>query len=230
MERTFPLGLPAVVACMLLWVLFQMAAYGERPQWLSGLPLLDVPHYLTFSGATALLLLFVGVRGKSLRPLGFRSEGLGTDLRWLLVASLAMAGLYLILAALGYLALLVFAEDASSAFKAQLHDSFFKDESLGALLRVVLLYPILEEVWYRGLLYTPIRRERGRIAAILLTALIFAFAHGNKYPVNQFLGGLIFAFAYESRRGLVAPILLHMAGNGALALLGWSVRHWQLLS
>jgi hypothetical protein len=55
----------------------------------------------------------------------------------------------------------------------------------------------------------------------VITALLFAFAHSNAFPINQLFGGLVFAAAFEMRRTLVAPILLHMAGNGALAALAW---------
>lgn len=216
---------------MLLWVAFQLYAYGDRaswPDWLRDLPALPVPHALGFTVATVGLLALMFIRGKSLRPLGFRTESVAGDLKWFAVASVVMGAIYLVLAGLGYLGLLLFTEDAPARFRAELHSSFFKDTGALEILRVVVLYPILEEIWYRGLLYTPIRRERGRAVAVILTALIFAFAHGNAVPVNQFLGGLIFAIAYEARRGLLAPILLHMAGNGALALLGFAYTNWPM--
>jgi len=230
-ENAFPFGPPIVVVAMLLWVGFQFAAYGKRedwPAWLQDLPQVAVPHAVAFSVATALLLLVFLARSKSLKPLGLRSEGVGADLRFFAVAAIAMGAFYLSLAGLGYLGLLIFTDNAKGIFEAELHRSFFKDTSALEILRVVVWYPILEEIWYRGLLYTPVRRERGRVVAIILTALIFAFAHGNALPINQFLGGLIFAIAYELRRGLLAPILLHMAGNGALALLGWAYMNWMV--
>lgn len=232
LQSSFPFGLPAVVALMMVWVLFQIVTFGDRaewPQWAFDLPKPDITHESGFFVATLALLVLVLVKAKSLRPLGLRTEGLAGDLRWFVLASMAMAGLYLTIAGLGYLGLLVFSDDAGGAFRQHLRGSFFKDTSHWDMFRVVLLYPVLEEIWYRGLLYTPIRRERGRGFAIVLTALIFAFAHGNAYPVNQFLGGLVFAMAYEARRGLLAPTLLHIAGNGALLGLGLALQQLHVL-
>jgi hypothetical protein len=59
--------------------------------------------------------------------------------------------------------------------------------------------------------------------------VLFAAAHNVKFPINQFIGGLIFVWAYEKRQTLVAPILLHIAGNGALAVLGWALLKWELV-
>lgn len=231
LENAFPFGAPTVVVCMLLWVAFQLLAYNDRtdwPTWLTGLPSLTVPHALAFSVATASIVALFLVRTRGLAALGFRSESIAGDLRWFVLAALGMAALYLSLAGLGYLGLMVFSDDAAGQFRRYLHQSFFKETSTLELLRVVVLYPILEEIWYRGLLYTPIRRNQGRVIAILATALIFALAHGNAFPINQFLGGLVFALAYEYRRGLIAPTLLHMAGNGALATVGWAYMRWMV--
>lgn len=228
-ESSFPFGPPTVVVCMLLWVLFQLWAFSDRadwPLWLKSLPVLEISHATSFTVATIALLVLFAVRCRSLVPLGFRTEGLGADLRWFALAALAMAGIYLALAGLAYLGLLLFAEDPWAVFRRHMHQSFFKDDSVPELLRVIILYPMLEEIWYRGLLYTPLRANRGRVVAILATAVIFALAHGTAWPVNQFLGGLVFAVAYEARRGLIAPTLLHMAGNGALAALGWAWMRW----
>lgn len=234
LESAFPLSLTEVVLWLVGWVLLQLGLSEANERGLDFLPVSADPliqHAVAFSLATALLLLYVKlIRRRKLGCLGLRLGDLHSDLAWFLVACLAMGAIYVALGGLLYLGLVVFTSDATGEFKQQLQEAVFKDYSLWPMLRVVVLYPILEEIWYRGLLYTPIRRERGRVIALLLTALIFAYAHAVKWPVNQFIGGLCFATAFEYRRNLLVPVLLHMAGNGALALLGWSLLHWNLLA
>ncbi len=166
---------------------------------------------------------------KPLWALGISLDRVPGDLLFALVAGLVMGALYLV-AGTAVRLYFEWGHDApQEAFSQFLRDSMFKDLSLGHLLGVVLLYPILEELWYRGVLYGPMRAEFGRMPAILITSVFFALAHSNVFPINQFFGGLVFAIAYEYRRTLVAPILLHIAGNGALAAMGWLLPKYGLV-
>lgn len=95
-----------------------------------------------------------------------------------------------------------------------------------ALLSVLVLAPLIEEFLFRGLLQTYFKKRLGRAAAILLSALAFAFFH---YSPVQGLGNvsLIFAlfllggflgFIYERQKSLWAPIGLHMSFNAISAI------------
>ena len=76
----------------------------------------------------------------------------------------------------------------------------------------------------RDRFYAALRTRTGRAAAIFLSAAVFAAAHilwswKLFLPWTQFLGGIVFAWAYERTRSLVFPALFHLAGNlGILAL------------
>lgn len=228
-DAAFPLSLPWAVLLVASCFLAQygVAQLYERehltlPQ---GLPS-TAPQLAVFVLGTLLLLIFWKfIRKAPMRGLGLRLDRLPGDLLFTLFAAVGMAALYGLIG-LGVFLYFEFRPDELSAkerFLEFLTRAMFKDLSVTRLVMVVLLYPIVEEIWFRGLLYTPLRRERGRWLAIVLTALVFAFAHGNAFPINQFLGGLVFALAYEVRRTLVAPILLHILGNGALAVLGYAL-------
>jgi len=170
---------------------------------------------------TAALLGYWAFRRKPLWALGLSLKRLPGDLWFTLVAMLAVGALYA-LGGLGYYGYLAATHDEPlEAFRLFLRASAFNEPPWMYIFGVVILYPVLEEVWFRGVLYAPMRRELGRPVAVILTALIFAFAHGNLLPINQFIGGIVFVLAYEYRRTLVAPILLHIAGNGALVAIGW---------
>lgn len=86
---------------------------------------------------------------------------------------------------------------------------------LAVMLLIVILGPMAEEVFFRGLLYNTFRRYLpGRLAAVL-QALLFGVAHpfGSTYILATAGLGLAFAAVYEWRKTLLAPILLHVLQN-----------------
>jgi len=74
--------------------------------------------------------------------------------------------------------------------------------------------PVAEEVFFRGILYGFFRRW-GVILAILVSTGFFLMAHPlrSSFPVTQFVGGVLFAVAYELEGSLMVPILIHVLGN-----------------
>lgn len=184
-------------------------------------------HATVYAIGTVILLLYWKViRKAKLRSLGLAIGPLGKELKVLAVMTAASIAVYALAGLAFWIALHFFADDATAAFKQHLRSSVFPDDSALHALAVVLMYPIVEEIWFRGLLYTPMRHQMGRIPAVILLSLLFAFAHGNTYPVNQFIGGLLFVWAYEKRRTLLIPIILHITGNGVLYLFGWALKNW----
>jgi membrane protease YdiL (CAAX protease family) len=233
-ERQFPIGLleavlwTAVITAGRAYITWLMEN-GElpKPDWLPKFG----PSLLFGLVMTVFLLLYWKYACQAnLRSLGLRLDRLGGDLKFTLVAAVGMGLFYLFAAGVYWLVLQVFFESGDAMFRDHLRGAIFNDATLLYYLGVMLLFPVLEEIWFRGLLYTPMRRELGgRWPAIIILSLLFAFAHSNAVPVNQFIGGMIFAWAYEKRRTLVAPILLHILGNSALAVLGWALVKWQLV-
>jgi uncharacterized protein len=193
------------------------------PQSMSGIALHATVYVI---GTVVLLLYWKLIRKSKLRTLGLSVGPIGAELKFLAVMVVAAIVIYAFAGLAFWTALHFFADDATTAFKQHLRNSVFPDDSALHAVAVIVMYPIMEEIWFRGLLYTPMRDQMGRIPAIIVLSLLFAFAHGNTYPVNQFIGGLIFVWAYEKRRTLLTPILLHMAGNGVLFLFGWALGNW----
>ncbi|MFT4538678.1 MAG: membrane protease YdiL (CAAX protease family) [Planctomycetota bacterium] len=85
------------------------------------------------------------------------------------------------------------------------------------VLRAIVLAPIIEEGLHRGVLQPLLRAGMGPKAAILLSGPLFWILHwaswGGVSPPNHLLAGWILAWAWERSNGLLAPILLHAAGN-----------------
>jgi membrane protease YdiL (CAAX protease family) len=80
-----------------------------------------------------------------------------------------------------------------------------------------VLGPIAEEIFFRGVIYGFLR-QWGAVVAIIFSTLIFVLTHpmGGRFPVTQFVGGMVFAVAYEKEKNLMVPITIHCLGNLAL--------------
>jgi hypothetical protein len=74
--------------------------------------------------------------------------------------------------------------------------------------------PVVEEIFFRGIIFGFFRRW-GFYAAILTSTALFALPHydGNHIPFTQIVGGIVFAAAYEQEKSLVTPITIHGLGN-----------------
>jgi membrane protease YdiL (CAAX protease family) len=83
------------------------------------------------------------------------------------------------------------------------------------VLDTVVLTPVFEEIVFRGLVFATLRRRFGVPGAALLSAGIFAIAHG--YGVLGFAAvfwsGLLWAWAYERSGSLLPSIAAHAADN-----------------
>ncbi len=77
--------------------------------------------------------------------------------------------------------------------------------------------PVAEEIFFRGILYGFFRRW-GVYAAVALSTSLFVLPHltGGSLPFTQFVGGIVFAIAYERENNLLVPITIHCLGNLAI--------------
>ncbi|MHC4249705.1 MAG: lysostaphin resistance A-like protein [Planctomycetota bacterium] len=152
--------------------------------------------------------------------LGLRAPEPGS-VAWFLKTALALGGAYLVL---GTLVGLAFYRGQLDALSAGARAWLASPMIMPWLVSALVVAPLVEEFVFRGVLYPALRTRTGRAAAIFLSAAVFAAAHllwswKLFVPWTQFLGGIVFAWAYERTRSLVFPALFHLAGNlGILAL------------
>ena len=90
------------------------------------------------------------------------------------------------------------------------------------VIYIAVITPILEEVVFRGLIYTRLRRAMPVLAAQILSALIFGAAHMNLMQfVYATLTGFFMAFVFEKYQSIWAPILFHIAFNSCNYLIAY---------
>jgi len=146
--------------------------------------------------------------GQALRRLGVRSFR-PSALKWMAAA----VGAYLVVSAV-YVALFGAPEQKDIA------------ESFGAVpvqvLLIVFAAPISEEICFRGMVFGGLRERLPRLAAALISALIFGGLHaltGVSAVPPLIAFGFILALLYEKTGSIVPGILLHMLNN-SIALIG----------
>jgi membrane protease YdiL (CAAX protease family) len=87
------------------------------------------------------------------------------------------------------------------------------------LFLAVILSPVTEELFFRGFLYSFLKRFTHTWAAIVLSAGVFAFAHQNLGSVLQlWLLGVVLGVAYEHTGSLLLPMAIHACFNFVTAI------------
>lgn len=77
-----------------------------------------------------------------------------------------------------------------------------------------LVSPMVEEIVFRGITYSRIKRFYGIPKAILFSALLFGGFHGNlpQFVYGSIMGGII-TVCYEHMGCFAAPVIMHMSAN-----------------
>jgi len=108
-------------------------------------------------------------------------------------------------------------------------DKFFSDSGGAYLMAAfgVTLAPLLEELFFRGMLYPLIRRAFGIGAGVVLTGAAFASIHGAQLGyawgplVSIFVVGMVFTLVRERANSVAASFLMHCGYNFTLFAMLW---------
>ena len=108
-------------------------------------------------------------------------------------------------------------------------DNYFHNASSAYLLAAfgITLAPLLEEVFFRGMLYPLARRAFGLAIAVLVTAAAFAAIHGAQLgyawgPIlSIFVVGVVFTVTRARADSVAASFLMHCGYNFALFTALW---------
>ncbi len=94
-------------------------------------------------------------------------------------------------------------------------------ERIGLALLGILLAPLGEEIFFRGMLYNKLRQSLPIAVAAVLQGATFGLLHPFGLSQSFMIAGigLALALVYEWRKTLVAPILLHSSINGVATVL-----------
>lgn len=86
--------------------------------------------------------------------------------------------------------------------------------SILAMVSVVILIPMFEEILFRGLIFNELRKNMNIYVAIIIQAIIFAVFHGNMLQgMYTFILGVILSLLYMWTKSLWANVLCHIVYN-----------------
>lgn len=108
-------------------------------------------------------------------------------------------------------------------------DKFFNDAASAYLMAVfgIVVAPLLEELFFRGMLYPILRRAMGVVIALVLTAAAFAAIHGAQLgyawaPIlSIFIVGLALTLVRQVTDSVASCVLTHSGYNFTLFALLW---------
>jgi len=91
-------------------------------------------------------------------------------------------------------------------------------------LAVAIMAPFLEEVLFRGVLLTGLRRSLGGGGAVLVSSLVFMLVHPPVTYLPIFWLGLVLGFSFHYTGSIIAPLVIHFLHNGfTFCLILWAV-------
>lgn len=111
--------------------------------------------------------------------------------------------------------------------KSDAYQAVAADQHAGSLLVVLICYgvitPIAEELLFRGIIYSYMRRFMNIKVALVLSSALFGFYHMNSIQgVYGFIMGCLMAYAYEYFGSFWAAVLVHIASNVLGSLLSYT--------
>jgi uncharacterized protein len=210
------LGAAVLIRGGALWILsmYVVLSFGDEIVRVATVPLTYLP----------LLLL---ARRYLLEPAGMGlHEGFGLVPKpsswgrcWRLVAMAAAAGL------LGEWMITQVAEPAG--FSSHWTEGF--DEAMiwgdpvklaSSLVETIIFAPVFEEMVFRGLFFVTLRRRFGFVASALISASVFAVAHGYGLLgfVSVLWSGILWAWVYERSGSVLPGMLAHILNNAVVCL------------
>jgi len=87
------------------------------------------------------------------------------------------------------------------------------------VLATVIAAPVIEEIIFRGLAYTRMKKGMPTAVAVILSSALFGVAHGQwVWMLYAFVFGLVLIWVFEHSKSLLANILLHLSYNGSAML------------
>ena len=94
----------------------------------------------------------------------------------------------------------------------------------GAILKIVILAPVIEELIFRGVIMHGLMRNYSKFTAVFVSALMFALFHLNpwQFPAT-FILGILLGILMLRTRNIYLCILGHAINNGLVLI---SIQYW----
>ena len=173
---------------------------------------------ITLSTAVFLLIIFRDFIKKNWKI--FKQELL-ENVIWILTIGIGSAYLFSYIGE--FIVNLLLPANTSEATNQTLVVTLVSSNMLLMTFQAVILAPIVEELFFRGLIFNTLR-QKSVFWADLISAFLFGLLHVYSYIlagdmsewiklIPYMTAGLAFSYAYEKRQNIIAPIFLHGLKN-----------------
>ena len=139
------------------------------------------------------------------------------ELKWIVLAYLA--NLVLVVGFIFFMTALGKVHDNTSSL------SFFQHLETSGFLYIVLFWlsttftqPLLEEILFRGIILGSLEKY-SPIVAIILSAVLFGFAHDGEMLSQHLVSGIVLGILYIKRRNLYSCVVVHGLMNATVTCL-----------
>ncbi len=172
--------------------------------------------------AAALIVASVRIQGRplGLRTLGMEGRSFGRNVLWGIAAAIANIPVLIVAMLLG-LALFPNLPAPEHPITEEIAKGGWAVAGAVLFLGAVVA-PIVEEIWFRGLLLPAMVRSMGGVfGGVFFSSLLFAMVHPTGVPAWPALAaiGAMAALLTFQTRSLVPSIVMHAVHNGTLLLL-----------
>ena len=173
-----------------------------------------LPYTTQIGAVTAIITIPVLVRM-------MKKDDIGTEAKAFLIGKQICAIVMSIAVAIGLNNILLLANIAEYSQSYQESAELLYNPSLPVqLICLGVIYPIMEEVLFRGLLFRRIRKNSSAFVAIISSALFFGVYHGNSVQmIYGTLCGVLLAYLCEKSGSIKVPIMGHIAMNTTAVIL-----------
>ena len=111
------------------------------------------------------------------------------------------------------ISIIPFSENMQNSFNDS-YSALSAGNAVISFISVAILAPIVEEVFFRGLIYTRLKSGMNKIAAAVISSLLFGIMHGEIiWMLIGFMSGLALVWIFEKTKSLLGCIAVHIANN-----------------
>ena len=108
-------------------------------------------------------------------------------------------------------------------------DTMFRSPMLAYVTSIfgVLVAPLFEEIYFRGLMFPSVREGLGEVAAIFITAAAFALLHGSQLAfawaalLPLFIVGIVLTWVRAQLKSVAASWTMHVTYNATIVVAVW---------
>ena len=116
--------------------------------------------------------------------------------------------------AISFFSSLLFGEYSEQEIVSKIRKLRYSSELIKILVMSVILSPIIEEIYFRKILYTSVKKYVGVFWSGIINSLLFSVVHLNlhSFPVLLILG-VILTLIYENDGSIISAIVFHSSFN-----------------